>query len=54
MKEEEIKAIIYQNSKVGFMCDDLEDGQIIGLRTGKGLELDNVAKCLLEYLKDNK
>jgi len=52
--KEDIKQIIYQNSHGGFMCDDFEDGQIIGLRTGDGLELDNVALSLLDYFNDNR
>ncbi len=52
--EEEIKEIIYGCSNKGGLCENLEDGQIIGLRTGKGLELDILAENLCKYFKDKK
>lgn len=36
---EKIKQIIYQYSNKGGMCDDLEDGQILGIKTGVELEV---------------
>ena len=50
--EDELKQIIYQNCKIGLMCEELEDGQIIGLRTGQGLELDLLAKCLEDFIRE--
>lgn len=56
MKEEshqhEIKEIIYLACKKGHMCDDIEDGQILGLRSGKGLELDIVAQGIEKYINE--
>ena len=43
---EEIKEIIFNCAKKGGMCNDLIDGQIIGLRTGQGLEFDILAQEL--------
>lgn len=44
--KEKIKEIIYGISQKGGMCEEIEDGQIIGLKTGKGLELDQVAEAI--------
>lgn len=48
----EIREIIFQNCRKGTMCDDIEDGQVLGLRTGKGLEFENVSLCLADYLEE--
>lgn len=51
--KEDIKNIIFGNSyRLNKMCDDIKDGQIIGLRTGNGLEFDNLAESISEYIKD--
>ena len=47
---EEIKQIIYGNARKGAVTDDLN--QIIGFRTGEGLEFENLAKGLTEYVED--
>lgn len=47
---EQIKEIIFRHSRQGMMCDDINDGQILGIRTGKGLELDVIAEELLKLL----
>jgi len=47
---EQIKQIIYGNARKGAVTDDLN--QIIGLRTGEGLEFENLAKGLTEYVED--
>ena len=47
---EEIKQIIYGNARKGAVTDDLN--QIIGPRTGEGLEFENLAKGLAEYVED--
>lgn len=59
MKEEnvenikhEIKEIIYGCAKKGGMCDDVIDGQIIGLRTGEGLEFDMVTLEIAKWYTD--
>ena len=52
--KEEIKEIIYGCAKKGGMCDDFSDGQIIGLRTGKDLELDMVANGIAQWYLDKK
>lgn len=58
MKEEiekiksEIKEIIYGCAKKGGMCDDFQDGQVIGLRTGEGLEFDMVTLGIAEWYCD--
>lgn len=49
--DRDIKEIIYRNAKKGGLCEDLEDGQIIGLRTGKGLELDILSENIENYLQ---
>jgi len=49
---EDIKQIIYINSFRGAMCDDLEEGQIIGMKTGKGWELEAAAEGLADYFFD--
>lgn len=49
--EEEIKNIIYKYTKKAGMCDDVIDGQIIGLRTGEGLEFDTVAVEISKWHK---
>lgn len=46
--EEKIKEIIYAHARKGTMCDEIEEGQIIGLKTGKGQELDMVAIMIKE------
>ena len=48
----EIKEIIYGCAKRGGMCDDIQDGQIIGLRTGEGLEFDMVTLGIAEWYCD--
>ena len=50
--KDEIKKIIYGNAKKGFMCDDLADGQILGFRTGEGLEFDALTIGLAEWYCD--
>lgn len=50
--KEEIKEIIYACAKKGGMCDEIEDGQIIGLRTGKGLEFDMVTLEIAQWYCD--
>ena len=47
---EEIKQIVYGNARKGAVTDDLK--QIIGLRTGEGLEFENLAKGLTGYVED--
>ena len=49
---EEIKETIFRHSRQGMMCDDVNDGQILGIRTGKGLELDVIAEELLKIIND--
>lgn len=49
---DQIKQIIFGVSKKGGMCESIEDGQIIGLRTGKDLEFDLVAEGLYQYFSD--
>lgn len=44
--ENKIKETIYSYAKKGGMCDEIEDGQIIGLKTGKGQELEQVAMAI--------
>jgi len=46
---EQVKQIIYGNAKKGAVTDDLN--QIIGFRTGEGLEFENLAKGLAEYIE---
>lgn len=48
----EIKEIIFGCAKKGGMCDDFVDGQIIGLRTGEGLEFDAVTLGITEWYCD--
>lgn len=45
----EIKEIIYGCAKKGGICEDIEDGQIIGLRTGEGLEFDMVTQGIAQW-----
>lgn len=49
--EKEIKEIIYKYSKKGGMSDEIEDGQIIGIKTGKGKELDIIGKKIASLYK---
>lgn len=49
--KEQIKETIYKYSRQGMMCEDVNDGQILGIRTGKGLELDVIARELLKIIK---
>jgi hypothetical protein len=50
--KQEIKEIIYGCAKKGGMCDDFVDGQIIGLRTGEGLEFDMATLGIAEWYCD--
>lgn len=49
--KEEIKEIIYKFSHKGGMCDEIEDWQIIGIKTGKGNELDLIADEIIKLFK---
>lgn len=49
---EDIKQMIYENAYTGAMADEIEDGQLIGLKTGNGLELDKAVDAILHTLKE--
>ena len=48
----EIKQIIYGCAKKGGVCENLSDGQILGFRTGEGLEFDMVTLVIAEWYCD--
>jgi len=50
--QHEIKEIIYGCAKKSGMCDNFVDGQILGLRTGEGLEFDMVTLGLAQWYCD--
>lgn len=50
--KDKIKEIIYKYSRQGMMCENMNDGQILGIRTGKELELDIIAEELLNIMNE--
>lgn len=51
--KKEIMEIIYKYSHHAGMSENMTDGQIIGFKTGKGFELEEVAEALIDYF-DNR
>ena len=50
VQKEKIKQIIYEHSYHAGMAEDIEEGQIIGFKTGKSGELDDVADAIEAFI----
>lgn len=51
--QRDIALIVYSNAHFGYISDDfINDGQVLGMRTGPGLEFQKVVEEVVEYIEE--